>query len=71
MPSAPPSSHYTEVDFAGHPLLGAAAVLAQHRSEDEVQLRIETNVGTVPVTTRRHGAGRFTAWMDQPKPRWV
>ncbi|MEU2874053.1 PhzF family phenazine biosynthesis protein [Streptomyces olivoreticuli] len=62
-------STVTEVDFAGHPLLGTAAVLAQHRGEDEVQLRIETNVGTVPVTTRRHGAGRFPAWMDQPIPR--
>ncbi|WP_116211657.1 PhzF family phenazine biosynthesis protein [Streptomyces olivoreticuli] len=62
-------STVTEVDFAGHPLLGTAAVLAQHRGEDETTLRIETNVGTVPVTTRRHSPARFTAWMDQPIPR--
>lgn len=61
-------STVTELDFAGHPLLGTAAVLAGERPEDEAEWRIETNVGIVAVTTRRHAPGRFTAWMDQPLP---
>ncbi|HSA50818.1 MAG TPA: PhzF family phenazine biosynthesis protein, partial [Yinghuangia sp.] len=62
-------STVTELDFAGHPLLGTAAVLAGQRSEGEAEWRIETNVGIVTVTTRRHQADRFTAWMDQPLPK--
>ncbi|WP_195911396.1 PhzF family phenazine biosynthesis protein [Streptomyces kaniharaensis] len=62
-------STVTEVDFAGHPLLGTAAVLAQHQAADETTLHIETNVGVVPVTTRRLGEDRYTAWMRQPLPK--
>ncbi|NUU20900.1 MAG: PhzF family phenazine biosynthesis protein [Streptomycetaceae bacterium] len=62
-------STVTELDFAGHPMLGTAAVLADRRPEDTVELRIETNAGVVPVTTVRHAPGRFTAWMDQPLPK--
>jgi trans-2,3-dihydro-3-hydroxyanthranilate isomerase len=62
-------STVTELDFAGHPLLGTAAVLAAHRQADKAEWRIETNIGTVPVTTVRHEPGRFTAWMDQPLPK--
>ncbi|WP_436777587.1 PhzF family phenazine biosynthesis protein [Yinghuangia sp. YIM S09857] len=62
-------STVTELDFAGHPLLGTAAVLAARRPADKAELRIETNVGIVPVTTVRHGPARFTAWMDQPLPK--
>lgn len=62
-------STVTELDFAGHPLLGTAAIIADRRREDEVELRVETNVGMVPVTTRRHSRGRFTTWMDQPLPK--
>ncbi|MFF4859919.1 PhzF family phenazine biosynthesis protein [Streptomyces rubiginosohelvolus] len=58
-----------EVDFAGHPLLGTAAVLAREREEDEALLHIETNVGTVPISIQRHSESRFTGWMDQPIPR--
>ncbi|MGW1159286.1 PhzF family phenazine biosynthesis protein [Streptomyces sp. NPDC002519] len=61
-------STVTEVDFAGHPLLGTAAILARDRAEDEVALRIETNAGIIPVTVRRHDGERFTGWMDQPLP---
>lgn len=58
-----------EVDFAGHPLLGTAAVLAQHLVADETTLHIETNVGIVPVTTRRVSEDRYTVWMRQPLPK--
>jgi trans-2,3-dihydro-3-hydroxyanthranilate isomerase len=64
-------STVTELDFAGHPILGTAAVLAAGRPADEAELRIETNVGVVPVTTVRREPGRFTAWMDQPLPKVV
>ncbi|MFD3662827.1 PhzF family phenazine biosynthesis protein [Streptomyces sp. NPDC058659] len=62
-------STVTEVDFAGHPLLGTAAVLAQHLIAEETTLRVETNVGIMPVTTRRLGEDRYTAWMRQPLPK--
>ncbi|WP_055531512.1 PhzF family phenazine biosynthesis protein [Streptomyces graminilatus] len=62
-------STVTEVDFAGHPLLGTAVVLAQHQGAAETSLRIETNVGIVPVTTRRVDEDRYTAWMQQPLPK--
>ncbi|MDX3024984.1 PhzF family phenazine biosynthesis protein [Streptomyces acidiscabies] len=62
-------STVTEIDFAGHPLLGTAAVLAHRQGRASVSLRIETNVGPVPVTVTRQGAGRYTAAMDQPIPR--
>lgn len=58
-----------EINFAGHPLLGTAAVLAHHQGRDAATLHIETNVGPVPVTVTRQGAGRYTASMRQPIPR--
>ncbi|MEU6349652.1 PhzF family phenazine biosynthesis protein [Streptomyces sp. NPDC047072] len=62
-------STVTEIHFAGHPLLGTAAVLAHRQGRDAATLHIETNVGPIPVTVTRHGAGRYTASMSQPIPR--
>ncbi|MEU3722839.1 PhzF family phenazine biosynthesis protein [Streptomyces sp. NPDC031705] len=61
-----------ELDFAGHPLLGAAGVLhhlfGAGRSE-----RWELRVGsrTVPVDTERTAAGRYSAVLDQGAPMFL
>lgn len=58
-----------ELDFAGHPILGAACVLherlayARERAEWELQL----NAKTVPVTTTRKTRS-YLATMEQGKP---
>lgn len=55
-----------ELPFAGHPVLGAAFVVAAARNLDTV--RIRTNAGIVPVKlTREHGEIVFGE-MDQPLP---
>jgi trans-2,3-dihydro-3-hydroxyanthranilate isomerase len=55
-----------ELDFAGHPLLGAAAVLHERRfTDDETVLwTIQLKKKAVPVTTTRQGA-HYRAEMDQ------
>ncbi|MFF1712194.1 PhzF family phenazine biosynthesis protein [Streptomyces sp. NPDC058268] len=62
-------STVVEVPFAGHPILGTAALLADRRDlHGEHLLRLETARGIVPVTVQRTAPGRYTAWMDQPLP---
>jgi len=63
-----------ELDFAGHPTLGTAAIIANERfpADEEVELVLETRRANVLVTIRREGT-RFTGWMTQPIPdirRW-
>jgi trans-2,3-dihydro-3-hydroxyanthranilate isomerase len=55
-----------ELDFAGHPILGAAAVLHERRfpSKSSVEWTIELQKKTVPVTTTRQGVC-YKAEMDQ------
>lgn len=58
-----------ELDFAGHPVLGAACVLHERlvgAGEREVW-RIRLNRSVAPVTTVRH-AGRYSATMEQGAP---
>ncbi|WP_370131548.1 PhzF family phenazine biosynthesis protein [Streptacidiphilus sp. EB103A] len=63
-------SSVTEIDFAGHPLLGTACVLAAQDDRTGVRaLRLETNVGVVPVRVEQQDSGHYDAWMDQPLPR--
>lgn len=58
-----------ELPFAGHPILGAAAVL--HRTQtpdaDEGTWLLRLAVGEVPVTTRKLG-GHYWAQMNQGAP---
>ncbi len=58
----------SEIPFAGHPVLGAAAVLA---AAADRTLVLETQIG--PVTVQVHGAGaqRAEVWMAQPWPEVV
>jgi trans-2,3-dihydro-3-hydroxyanthranilate isomerase len=57
-----------ELDFAGHPLIGAASVVHSVLNESEVaEWVFELNHKTVTVTTRRTPTG-FSALLDQGKP---
>jgi trans-2,3-dihydro-3-hydroxyanthranilate isomerase len=67
-----------ELEFAGHPVLGAAAVLHElgaagvrsdlgHPAAEE-RWSVELPAATVRVTTRRMGPGRVTALMETGRP---
>ena len=55
-----------EIPFAGHPILGAAFVLAGPLQL--LEIRIETGSGTVPVRVEREGARIVFGRMEQPLP---
>lgn len=60
-----------ELDFAGHPVLGAAAVLhslGDARPGEERRWTFELAARTVQVGTRRHAAGHMSALLDQGRP---
>jgi len=57
-----------EMQFAGHPTLGAAFVLAQPLQLD--QIRLETGAGIVPVVLEREGPRIVFGRMEQPVPTW-
>lgn len=58
-----------EMPFAGHPVLGCAAVLARALGREEVV--VETGAGAIPVSFRG-GAGRVSSGeMSQPVPTWA
>ncbi|MFD9517525.1 PhzF family phenazine biosynthesis protein [Streptomyces sp. NPDC059979] len=55
-----------ELDFAGHPLVGAAAVLhALHGGTDHETWTLRLPARTVEVTTERRGPGRYESLLDQ------
>lgn len=58
-----------ELSFAGHPVLGAAFVLAGPLQADEV--RMELPVGIVPVRLTREGPRVSFGWLDHPQPQPV
>jgi trans-2,3-dihydro-3-hydroxyanthranilate isomerase len=59
-----------ELDFAGHPILGAAAVLHDHVGGDATrQWTIDLPRKTVTVRTTRDATG-FSATLDQGRPRY-
>jgi trans-2,3-dihydro-3-hydroxyanthranilate isomerase len=58
-----------ELPFAGHPTLGTAFVLAGPLQSNE--LRLELEVGVVPVRLEREGPRISFGWMTQPKAREV
>src|SRR5439155_6189597 len=55
-----------EVPFAGHPTLGTAFVLAGPLQLDEI--RLETQMGVIPVRLEREGPRIVFGWMAQPIP---
>ncbi|WP_340373752.1 PhzF family phenazine biosynthesis protein [Streptomyces sp. SS7] len=55
-----------ELDFAGHPLIGAACVLhALHGGDETETWPLKLKARAVDVTTRRRAAGRYSAVLDQ------
>jgi trans-2,3-dihydro-3-hydroxyanthranilate isomerase len=58
-----------ELPFAGHPTLGTAFVLAGPMEATEI--RLELNVGVVPVRLEREGARVTFGWMTQPTPKTI
>ncbi|MBA3734546.1 MAG: PhzF family phenazine biosynthesis protein [Actinobacteria bacterium] len=57
-----------ELPFAGHPVLGSAFVLGAPLQLMEI--RLETDVGVIPITLEREGARIVFGWMEQPVPNW-
>ena len=57
-----------ELPFAGHPVLGAAFVLAAPLQSDKIIL--ETGQGNVPVSLEREGPRPVAGWMQTPLPTW-
>jgi trans-2,3-dihydro-3-hydroxyanthranilate isomerase len=57
-----------ELPFAGHPILGTAAVLGVSTAVD--QLRLETAAGTIPVDFQYRRDRTVSASMRQPIPAW-
>jgi trans-2,3-dihydro-3-hydroxyanthranilate isomerase len=57
-----------ELPFAGHPTLGAAAVVGTALQRDEVTL--ETGAGAVTVRLRLEDGIVASGWMSQPIPTW-
>ncbi len=57
-----------EMQFAGHPTLGTAFVLAAPMQLPEI--RLETGAGIVPVALERDGPRIVFGRMAQPIPRW-
>jgi trans-2,3-dihydro-3-hydroxyanthranilate isomerase len=57
-----------EMPFAGHPVLGAAALVAA--AFDRPTVVLETGAGEVAVDVRRTGALTLSASMSQPIPTW-
>jgi trans-2,3-dihydro-3-hydroxyanthranilate isomerase len=56
-----------ELPFAGHPVLGTAAVVSRALALPAVTL--ETGAGPVPVEVQERGARVSFGWMRQPLPR--
>ncbi|MFF4016338.1 PhzF family phenazine biosynthesis protein [Streptomyces sp. NPDC001843] len=55
-----------ELDFAGHPLIGAACVLHALHGGDATEIwHLRLKARTVSVTTRRRAVGRYTGVLDQ------
>lgn len=55
-----------ELEFAGHPTIGAAFVVARPLQTD--RLVLETGAGLIPVQIEREGADPRGAWIELPLP---
>ncbi|WP_433729922.1 PhzF family phenazine biosynthesis protein [Actinoplanes sp. CA-051413] len=61
-----------ELDFAGHPVVGAACVLhALHGTADTETWTLRLPARTVRVTTRRHSSGRYAGVLEQGAPDFL
>ncbi|WP_137144866.1 PhzF family phenazine biosynthesis protein [Mycolicibacterium sp. CR10] len=62
-----------ELDFAGHPVLGAAAILHHRHGGDDIQQRwtIELASGALTVETERRGPGAFHVVLPEMAARFL
>src|SRR5690348_15326273 len=58
-----------ELPFAGHPSIGAAAVLHERAGGERYDCRLSLRSGTVELSSRRSGAG-FDVTMQQGTPEF-
>lgn len=59
---------FTELPFAGHPVLGTAFVLAERDGAE--QIRLETGSGLIKISLRREAGRAVYGEMVQPIPTW-
>jgi len=60
-----------EIPFAGHPVLGTAAVIREHLlRKPERQIVLSLKAGLVPVDFLRAGGRGPVLWMEQPAPEF-
>ena len=59
---------HSELEFAGHPVLGTAFILAGPLQLEEI--RLLTGRGLVPIRLEREGARIVFGRMSQPLPEW-
>lgn len=61
---------WTELPFAGHPVLGTACLVARKLASAPatVDVVLETGRGPVPVTVELSATGGLSGWMRQPIP---
>ncbi len=64
----------SELPMAGHPTVGTSFILArEHMIElgaDEITIKLEEGVGTIPVTLKFKDGVPDIIWMQQPLPRF-
>ncbi|MFI1048915.1 PhzF family phenazine biosynthesis protein [Streptomyces griseoruber] len=61
-----------ELDFAGHPVIGAACVLhALHGSGERASWTLRLKARTVTVATKRRGPGRYAGVLDQGRAAFL
>ncbi|MFF0143220.1 PhzF family phenazine biosynthesis protein [Streptomyces sp. NPDC005227] len=61
-----------ELDFAGHPVIGAASVLHAMAGGDASRTwSLELKARTVEVVTERRGRGRYASVLDQGPPQFL
>ncbi|MGW1616660.1 PhzF family phenazine biosynthesis protein [Streptomyces sp. NPDC002285] len=61
-----------ELDFAGHPVIGAGCVLhALHGAGEDETWMLRLKARTVEVTTRRLGTGRYASVLDQGRAAFL
>ncbi|MET7746457.1 PhzF family phenazine biosynthesis protein [Streptomyces sp. NPDC005385] len=61
-----------ELDFAGHPVIGAASVLHAMAGGDASRTwLLELKARTVEVVTERRGRGRYASVLDQGPPQFL
>ena len=61
---------WSELPFAGHPVLGTACVVARQLATGPatVEVVLETGKGNIPVTVELSETGAVSGWMSQPIP---